>query len=361
MEYKRLGDICNPKQWKTISTSDLTDTGYPVYGANGIIGNYKEYNHKNETILVTCRGATCGSVNITQPYSYVNGNAMALDNLDKNIDINYLYFYLTYRGFNDVISGSAQPQIIRSAIEKVLVPVHPIEWQNRLSTLLQNISKIRELYQKEIERLDELIKARFIEMFGNLESNTKKFPVKLLKDISEYWNGLTYKPNNVVESGDKGILVLRSSNIQSGELSFSDNVYVDCAIKDKHYVKENDILMCSRNGSARLVGKVALIKGLEKPTSFGAFMMIIRSKYYPFLKVYFEMPEFRKQLATGTSTINQITAGMLNSVKVLAPDMTLVEEYKNFCNQIDKSKLAVQKSLEKTQQLFDSLMQEYFG
>ena len=61
---KGLCELCNPKQWKTVSTSELTSTGYPVYGANGVIGYYSNYNHEKETLLITCRGATCGTLNI---------------------------------------------------------------------------------------------------------------------------------------------------------------------------------------------------------------------------------------------------------------------------------------------------------
>ena len=76
---------------------------------------------------------------------------------------------------------------------------------------------------------------------------------------------------------------MRSSNIQNSQLDFADTVRVDCAVKEKLMVQENDILMCSRNGSARLVGKVALIKGIQEPMTFGAFMMIIRSRYHSYL------------------------------------------------------------------------------
>lgn len=154
--------------------------------------------------------------------------------------------------------------------------------------------------------LSAVCNSQFMEQFGNLDSNTKHYPIKKLSEIADYWNGLTYKPTDTVQDGT-GILVLRSSNIQNGALSFDDNVRVTCPIKEKLFVKENDILLCSRNGSAALVGKTALIKGLTEPMTFGAFMMIIRSSYYPFLKTYFEMPVFRKQISTGTSTINQIT------------------------------------------------------
>lgn len=120
--------------------------------------------------------------------------------------------------------------------------------------------------------------------------------------------------------------------------------------------------MCSRNGSARLVGKVALIENISEPMSFGAFMMIIRSNYYYYLMTYFQMPAFRIQIATGaTTTINQITGNMLNKIKLPIPDMQTVEKFADFVKQVDQSKSILQQELDKAQTLFDSLMQEYFG
>lgn len=175
-------------------------------------------------------------------------------------------------------------------------------------------------------------------MFGDPSTNPKGYPVKVLPEIAEYWNGLTYKPEEV---SDEGTIVLRSSNIQNATLDFADIVRVSCKIGDKKYVQDNDILMCSRNGSARLVGKVALIKDIEEPMSFGAFMMIIRSDYYPYLMTYFQMPAFRAQITTGaTTTINQITGRMLDIVKLPVPDIDVINEFALFAEQVDKSKFA---------------------
>ena len=170
-----------------------------------------------------------------------------------------------------------------------------------------------------------------------LESNSKGYPIKSLSEIASYWNGLTYKPTDTTQDST-GILVLRSSNIQNGELAFQDNVRVNCSIKERLFVQDNDILMCSRNGSAALVGKTALIKDLTEPTTFGAFMMIIRSEYYPFLKTYFDLPAFRNQISTGTSTINQITGNMLNQIRIPTPNIDEVRNFGEFLKQTDKSK-----------------------
>lgn len=114
----KLGSICKPKQWKTIGTKEFTETGFPVYGANGKIGCYTKYNHEHETILIGCRG-TCGVVHVCEPKSYVNGNAMCLDNLSEEVDIKFLEMYLKYYDFTEIITGSSQPQIIASTLNKL--------------------------------------------------------------------------------------------------------------------------------------------------------------------------------------------------------------------------------------------------
>ena len=122
-----LGDICTPQQWTTISSSDLVEQGYSVYGANGFIGYYSEFNHEFETVAVTCRGSTCGEVSLIPPRSYITGNSMCLDGIDgSKISYRFVYQILQGRGLKDIISGSAQPQIVGNAIKKleILLPGH---------------------------------------------------------------------------------------------------------------------------------------------------------------------------------------------------------------------------------------------
>ncbi|MCI7477212.1 MAG: restriction endonuclease subunit S, partial [Selenomonadales bacterium] len=147
----KLIDVCTPKQWKTIPTSDLLDEGYPVYGANGIIGYYSEFNHEDSVIAVTCRGATCGAINITMPKSYVTGNAMCLDNVRSDIEIEYLYYCLRYYDFNNVISGSAQPQITRQGMEKIVISVCRHDKQVEIINKLRCVEKIIQMRNKQLE------------------------------------------------------------------------------------------------------------------------------------------------------------------------------------------------------------------
>ena len=143
---KPLLEICNPKQWPTISSAEMTESGFPVYGANGQIGYYHSYNHDEPTILITCRGATCGTLNISPPHTYVTGNAMALDNPKPEIiNFKFLFYALLNRGLDDIITGAAQPQITRANLSRVGVPSPPLADQERIVKLLDKADELRKL------------------------------------------------------------------------------------------------------------------------------------------------------------------------------------------------------------------------
>lgn len=275
------------------------------------------------------------------------------------IDPEYFPFFISSNYFMDaairISVGSLSPTVNWKTLKELEFDLPSLEEQRKNAALLKSINETKEAYQELLIQTDNLVKSQFIEMFGDLDKNTKQFPNRKLNEISAYWNGLTYKPADAVEAGS-GTLVLRSSNIQDGSLAFDDNVYVGCTIKEKLFVQDNDILMCSRNGSAALVGKTALIKGLTEPTTFGAFMMIIRSDYYSYLKTYFETPFFRNKISTGTSTINQITGKMLNEISLPVPDMDTVRRFEEFTHQSDKSKFELKEAIKSCDALMKAIL-----
>ena len=311
------------------------------------------------TVILSSR-APIGKVAIAGCEMYCNQGFKNLICSDR-INNRYLYWFLKGNTayLNSLGRGATFKEISKKIVSDIEINVPEISQQLAAVDALERVLEIIRLRKNQLQKLDELIKARFVELFGDPLTNPKGYQEKYLSEIAEYWNGLTYKPDDVA---NEGTIVLRSSNIQNASLDFADTVRVNCKIGTKKYVQDNDILMCSRNGSAKLVGKVALIKELSEPMSFGAFMMIIRSAYYPFLMTYFQLPAFRSQITTGaTTTINQITGRMLDNVKLAIPDIESAKDFSAFTNQVDKSKVAVQKSLDEAQLLFDSLMQQYFG
>ena len=157
-----LNEIASIYQPQTISSTELTEDGFLVYGANGIIGKYKDYNHKTEQICITCRGNTCGMVNYTKPMSWITGNAMVIntDEHQNKVFKRYLYHYLSAYNFNSIISGSGQPQIVRTPLEKLEITLPSIFEQEQKARLLDRIqakieisNRVLSLYQEQKQYL----------------------------------------------------------------------------------------------------------------------------------------------------------------------------------------------------------------
>lgn len=174
---------------------------------------------------------------------------------------------------------------------------------------------------------------------------------KRIGDIGENIIGLTYTPKNVTDEQSCPI-VLRSSNIQDNALEFTDIVRVKSKISEKLFVKEDDILICTRNGSKRLIGKNVLLPKLEHPATFGAFMSVFRSPQNKFISQLFSTQRFNEQIQVNLgATINQITTKNLNGFKFNFPSQQEREKIASFLLMIDK-KIAL---LSRQYQLYKSL------
>ena len=157
-EWVRVDFLFNCYQPKTISTSALISNGkYLVYGANGIIGRYNEYNHSKSEILLTCRGATCGNVNVSEPFSWINGNAMVIHPYSTEIDRYYIVYMLKIFGKSSVlITGTAQPQIVQNNLNKLLVTLPPLSEQKRIVAEIERVFAQIEIVKKNQEELSKL-------------------------------------------------------------------------------------------------------------------------------------------------------------------------------------------------------------
>ena len=363
MEKVKLSDICSPKQWKTIPTSDLLNEGYPVYGANGIIGYYNEYNHENPVVTVTCRGATCGSINITVPKAYVTGNAMCLDDLKNDIEIEYLYYCLKHYDFKNVISGSAQPQITRQGMDKIYIMLCSREEQRDIVNKLKKTEKVIKLRKQELQLLDDLAKARFVEMFGDPVSNPYGYDKVALSDLADIkigpFGSLLHKEDYIVG----GHPLLNPSHIVDGRISpdnkltISDEKYKELSA---YQLKTGDVVM-GRRGE---MGRCAVVS--EEGFLCGTGSILIRTKgdvTADYIQKTISFPSFKKtieDMAVG-QTMPNLNVPIVSSFEIIKPPIEVQDRYYALVEQVDKSKVEIQKALNKTQMLFDSLMQEYFG
>ncbi len=181
--------------------------------------------------------------------------------------------------------------------------------------------------------------------------------VKTLGEVGESIIGLTYTPSDVATDGT---LVLRSSNVSEGRLRFEDNVYVVCSIPHRLMVREDDILICVRNGSRELIGKVALIDSTAKGMSFGAFMSVFRTKYARYIFYQLQSSSVIEQIKANIgATINQITNGNLNSFLIpLPPTLEEQRAIADALSDIDAQLTALDAQIAKKRDLKRGAMQE---
>ncbi|MGI8603184.1 MAG: restriction endonuclease subunit S [Verrucomicrobiales bacterium] len=169
---KSLGEMCEMYQPKTIGTKDLVADGtYPVFGANGVIGRYDKFNHEEPQLLITCRGSTCGAVNISEPKSWITGNAMVVRPKDHALDLRFLEF--VFRGGIDIskaITGAAQPQITRTNLSPPLIRYpKSVSDQKRLASTFESLTeetqRLESLYQRKLAALEALKKSLLHQAF----------------------------------------------------------------------------------------------------------------------------------------------------------------------------------------------------
>lgn len=162
-----LGDVCDLYQPKTITSSDLKADGeFVVYGANGIIGRYDQFNHEHPEVLITCRGATCGTINMSQPKSWVTGNAMVATPKDGQIDKSFLHALLLGSDLSSTISGSAQPQITRQGLSPYKIPLPPIEVQQAIAAEIEAEQALVGGNRDLIARFEKKIEAAIARVWG---------------------------------------------------------------------------------------------------------------------------------------------------------------------------------------------------
>ena len=345
MEKVKLSDICNPKQWKAISTSDLLNEGYPVYGANGIIGYYNEYNHENPVVTVTCRGATCGSINITVPKAYVTGNAMCLDDLRSDVEIEYLYYCLKHYDFKNIISGSAQPQITRQGMEKIYIMLCSQEEQKDIVNKLKKTEKIIKLTKQKLQSLDNLIKARFVELFGDPDNNEKSWDIDKMEHLCEVGSSKRIYQN---EQSMEGAPFLRISDlvnrIDTGSKKCDSYIPIEkfAELKEQGLVpRPGDILLTARG----TLGRCYIVQS-DDEFYFQDGMITWLSNYDRritalYISYLFEMPGFRKQIDAlqAGSTVAYMSISMTKKLNIIVPPIELQNQFADFVKQVDKSKV----------------------
>lgn len=264
-----------------------------------------------------------------------------------------------------IAQGTKVLGLATTRLGKIKLTIPQLPEQQKIATFLTAIdSKLQQLNTKKT-LLEQYKKGVMQQLFSqklrfkdNDGSDYADWEEKRLGDVGKIVSGLTYSPNDIVDE-ENGVLVLRSSNVQDGKLSFDDNVYV----KGDNFnpVQKEDVLICVRNGSKRLIGKNAIIDENSEGLAFGAFMTVYRSKYNNFLFHYFGSQDYNKEVHKNLgATINSINGSDLKKFKVPFPGVKEQQKIANYLSAIDIKIEAITQQIDKTQGFKKGLLQGMF-
>ncbi len=381
MKYKALKDIATITMGQSPDSSSYNEeeNGIPFYQGNADFGELyptakvwcdaPKKTAKEGDILISIR-APIGSLNYATEECCI-GRGLAAITIENEAERNYVFHLLKAQNkeLNNKGTGSTFKAIGKSVLEYVQVPVISAEQQELSMKLMDTIEQIIRQRKQELAALDELIKARFVELFGDPLINSQGLSAMPMTDVCEIIDGDRGKNYPTADDfSDEGYcLFLNAKNVTTAGFNFDSCMFVskekDDALR-KGKLTRGDVVLTTRGTLGNLAFYTDEIPYENIRINSG--MVILRMKEDVVDEVYFieqfkmQLADIKAKIASGSAQ-PQLPISTMNKIKILIPDIEKQHLFAIFVQQVNKSKVAVQKALDETQLLFNSLMQEYFG
>ena len=374
MKLIALKDVCKINMGQSPNSSSYNDygDGMPFFQGNADFGerypitrvwcNTPTKIAQAEDILISVR-APIGALNYAKEECCI-GRGLAAITPDRNkVSQDFIYWALKGKKaeLNDKGNGSTFKAISRKILEETMIPDINFEQQHKCAENLEKIYGIIQNRRKELLALDDLIKARFVEMFGSIHESTK-YPYIAVKDLTDVISGGTPSRDRSEYWYNGTIPWVKTTELQNDVIKNVDEHITESGLagSSAKMVPIGTVLV-AMYGQGKTRGMTAYL-GIEASTNQACACILPSEKIDSmFMWKYFELSYDKlRSLAQGAGQPN-LNGNMIKNFQVLVPPIELQKEFVSFVEQVDKSKVAVQKALDETQTLFDSLMQEYFG
>jgi len=362
----RLGDICtkasSPVAQKEIENCDGI---YPIYGASGLIKKVDFYHQEKPYIAIVKDGAGVGRIMKLPGKSSIIRTMQYIIPNDK-VDVSYLAYALEHMNLAKYYTGATIPHIYFKDYCNEELPPHTLNDQRHIAAVLDKVSELIFLRKQQLAKLDELVKSKFVEMFGNCLLNPKGWKTKCLEDIAKVGSS---KRVFVEELQDSGVPFYRGTEV--GALAAGKQIIPELFITEQHYAE-----LCEAAGTPQIGdllmpsicpdGRIWAVK-TDKPFYFkdGRVLWVheIDKSFNPIFLLYALKDRIMtdySSIASGT-TFAELKIFALKKCRIFDVPLLLQNEFVAFIEQADKSKLTIQQSLDKLEVLKKSLMQQYFG
>ena len=378
IEQKRLGDIATYINGFAFKPEDRGTVGLPIiriqdltgnaYDLGFYAGNYPERIEINDGDVLISWSASLGV------YVWNKGKALLNQHIFKVVfdkcEVNREYFVYAVRyklkEMESKTHGATMKHIVKKDFDNTLIPFPTLEEQENIANLLDKISTIILVRQQQLQKLDELVKVRFVEMFGELHYNRHGFKIVSVEEVCTMVKDGTHQTPQYTTDDIHGFKFLSSKDVMSRKVDWKNIKYIPSELHEKLYStlkpQRDDILM-SKNG---VNYGVAAVNDSDEVFDIYVSLALLRPK--PIINpIYFRCvlnnPDTKEQFDSSIKGIGvpNLHLGEIKKTKILLPPIKLQNQFAAFVHQVDKSKVAAQKSLDEAQLLFDSLMQQYFG
>lgn len=366
----KLGEVCIFQRGQTITKKDVIDGDVPVIAGGKQPAYYhNKANREKNIITISSSGANAGYVNFWTVPIFCSDSFTVKPKDDNQFIIRYLYYFLKSRQeyLYSLSRGCGIPHVYSSDIAPFEIELVDIQTQKEIVAVLDKVTSLISMRREQLEKLDILVKSKFIEMFGDPVLNPKGWEKKKLGEVCDQIRGITYKSQDVEESlNSNSIMLLRANNISNdGTINYDNIIFINKnKVNSIQFIKRNDILVCASSGSVHLVGKAAQIKEYKLLT-FGAFCKVVRPKNINpiYIGQFFQSAYYRKTISTLAqgANINNIRNEDIDNITIPIPPLDLQNQFAEFVEQVEKNREKIKSSLNQLETLYSALMQEYFG
>lgn len=364
----KLGEVCLLKAGKFVSANDISpeyNKGlYPCFGGNGIRGYVADYTHDGEFPLIGRQGALCGNVNLASGKFHATEHAVVVQpKIEMNV--HWLYYALNAMNLGQYATGAAQPGLAVSKLETLSIEIPNISEQNKIAQTLYKVEQLVNFRKQQLAKLDELIKARFVEMFGEPSSNPMGWLQTTVGAECYYIKDGPHKSLTDVGMGN-GYPFISVRNIVNGYIDFSTAKYISEAdYKDaiKKCCPEKGDILYSKGGTTG----IAKLVDIDIKFANWVHLAVLKFNHNEFNGSFFEKMlncdycYKQSQMLTKGIANRDLVLSAMAQIKIYKPPILLQNQFATFVERVDQQKQTVQQSLDKLELMKKALMQEYFG
>ena len=345
---------------------------YPYIGANNIMGYIDEYLFDEKILCLAEDGGSWGSNQkcavIYNEKVWVNNHAHVLTAKEKLV-LEYLMYYLNFKDLNLYINGATRGKLTQSSLNSIQIPLPPLATQKKIAAILDAADAYRQKTKTLIEKYDQLAQSVFLEMFGDPVRNPKGWKVNLLGELTKDMKyGTNCKSDEIKTEGS--IAIIRIPNIQPGFIDYCDLKYSKLPEDElkKVKLKKGDLLFVRSNGNPDYIGRCAYFNSDNIVAAYASYLIRVRllksDKVLPlFVSFIFNYKSYRsrvlREARTTAGNYNLNTQG-LKGFEIIIPPITLQNQFAERVQLIEAQKQQAEASLQKAEDLFNSLLQRAF-